>query len=538
MLINKKEFIKLIMLFLIVVIIAILLLKETLSFHKKVAELDVSLQNILLSAEIHEDTVKMMANVRDYINYSDQEYINDYRRHNAIIVKNQLELYNSVNISNKQDIEDLIELSKAYSSFVEKEVVPIIGSGSQKDKNITYLNLRHKDFIFDMTKKMDTVGVSGKREISAYFQNTLLSNSLKATVLLLSLILALSMFILVIYRIVKPFFMRNIYLEKLVENIKNPVMVVDQKGILKDVNKPARDMLGIPVDALLNRNLSEIPALFPQLQTITQPLHTVILQGQALINHNITYLHSGIKLQLAVDYYPVFVYNRMFGAVMVAEHAGKQKDKNVLLDTLEAERKRISIEIHDWIGRHMSAMIHSLDYILRLEMDKTRDQLQNDLHALRAHCQNAAIEMRGIMNDIHPYLIDRVGLISALESYISNFERINNIKVYVMYQDRSLKVKKENEIIIYRVIQEALTNVTKHSKSTEVDINFTVSNDSMKIEVADNGGCSDDFMAGNGLWGMKERARLIGGEIDFSCKGNGFSVTLNVPILSGGRQDA
>jgi len=538
MFINKKEILKLILLLLIVVVTAIILLKETLSFHKKVSELEASLQNILLSAEIHEDTVKMMANVRDYINYSDQEYINGYRRHNAITIKNQLELYNSVNISKKQDVEDLIELNKAYTSFVEKEIVPIIGSGNQNDKNISYLNLRHKDFIFDITKKMDTVGVSGKREISAYFQNTLLSNSLKITILLLSLILALSMFILVVYRIVKSFFMRSIYLEKLVENIKNPIMVVDQKGILTDVNKPARDMLGISADVLLNRNISEIPALFPHLQSVTQPLNAVILQGQDIINQNITYLHSGVKLQLVVDYYPVFVYNRIYGAVMVAEKTGKQKDKNVLLDTLEAERKRISIEIHDWIGRHMSSMIHSLDYVLRLEMDKTRDQLQNNLHALRAHCQNAAIEMRGIMNDIHPYLIDRVGLISALESYISNFERINNIKVYVMYQDRSLKMKKENEIIIYRIIQEALTNVTKHSKSTEVDINFTVSNDSMKIEVADNGGYLEDFMAGNGLWGMKERARLIGGEIDFRSKGHGFSVTLNVPIISGGLQDA
>ncbi|KJR96093.1 MAG: hypothetical protein VR68_15720 [Peptococcaceae bacterium BRH_c4a] len=538
MYINKKEIIKLMLLFIIIAVIAIILLKETLSFHKKVSELDVSLQNILLSAELHEDTVKMMSSVRDYINHFDQEYINDYRRYNAIIVKNQLELYSSVNIFEKQEVEDLIELYKAYSSFVEKEVIPIIGSGNKNDKNISYLNLRHKDFIFDITKKMDTVGVSGKREISAYFQNTLINNSLKVTAMLLSLIMILVMFILVIYRIIKSFFMRNIYLEKLVENMKNPIMVVDKKGVLTDINKPARDMFGISADVLLNRNISEIPALFPHLQSITQPLNAVILQGQALSNHNITYLHSGLRLKLVVDYYPVFVYNRIFGAVMAAERAGKQKDKNVLLDTLEAERKRTSIEIHDWIGRHMSAMIHSLDYILRLEMEKTSDQLQNNLHALRAHCQNAAIEMRGIMNDIHPYLIDRVGLISALESYISNFERINNIKVYVMYQDRSLKVKKENEIIIYRIIQEALTNVTKHSKSTEVDINFTVSSESMKIEVADNGGYLEDFIAGNGLWGMKERAGLIGGEIDFRSKGHGFSVTLNVPVISGGLQDA
>ncbi|WP_238473411.1 sensor histidine kinase [Desulforamulus profundi] len=275
------------------------------------------------------------------------------------------------------------------------------------------------------------------------------------------------------------------------------------------------------------------------MQNITQPLLHSLLNQRELLRHKAVFHNDGRPIHLTVDYIPIFLFNKLIGVMMIARMANEQKDKPLLLDTLEKERKRISIEIHDWIARYMSTIIHSLDYNLRLHKDgdlKGEDLLQG-LIDLRNHCQNAAIEMRGIMNDIHPYLIDKVGLISALESYIHTFEKLNKIKVYIFYQDRALRVKKKDEIIIYRIIQEALSNIVKHAKATEVDINFTKQQDTLKIEIMDNGGTEGDFVAGKGLWGMKERAGLIGGDIVFGYCETGFCVTLTVPILPGGQKN-
>jgi signal transduction histidine kinase len=170
-----------------------------------------------------------------------------------------------------------------------------------------------------------------------------------------------------------------------------------------------------------------------------------------------------------------------------------------------------------------------LDYILRAN-DQLQESVYTDLSRLRTHCQTAAMDMRSIMNDIHPYLIDRVGLISALESYVNNLEQMHGINVYMFYQNRILKTDRASEIMIYRIIQEALINVVKHSRASEVDIYFKEERETLKIEVLDNGSPPGDIVAGKGLWGMKERANLIGGDIVYSGGEAGFSLVLTVPI--------
>lgn len=535
---NTKHVIKISILLIILLTASGILLNECINSYKRSNKLNINLKINTLSNEISGDITRMVANVQDYILYTDQQYLDDFRRNSSVTIKYELELYNVFNPSKKQEVEELIEFTKAYISFVEKEVVPAIQSKKQGENDIKYMQLRHKDFIRDIYKKADTVAAAGKGEIQSYYEKNVIGRNNFVILVLILLLLSLTLIIVQTAIMLRPVIIRRLYLEKLAGSEKSAVIIINRGGVLEVVNQSARNLLGIPPEVSLNKNLSEITAAFPHLHAVTQPLNDTIIQRQELNNHRVTFLHGGKKTDLLADYAPVFALGFPVGALMVAVRAEEKKHKQVLLDTLETERKRISIEIHDWIGRHMSTMIHSLDYIIRLNGGGARDHLRESLAALRGHCQNAAIEMRGIMNNIHPYLIDKVGLIPALESYISIFEKLNKIKVYIMYQDRSLRVKKRDEIIIYRIIQEALTNVAKHSSSTEVDIEFTLARDALRIDVSDNGGAVGDFAAGKGLWGMKERANLIGGEIAFGSTGSGFYVTLTVPIIpAGGQKD-
>lgn len=537
MVFSKRQIIIMTMLLISVMVIFILLINESVKSYKKANYLGFHLKSIDLCKDMSETIIKMTSNVNDYFNYHDIRYLDSFRRNSAVAVKYELELYNIMAPSKKQDIDELIELTQAYSSFVEKDVLPAIEKNQYNSNDIKYLQFRHKEFSIDLTGKINSLSEAGKGDTEAYFQQDLIGGSTRVTLLLVFLLLSLTILIVFLSASLKRTLTRYVYLEKLFGHIINPVIAVDRGGVIRYLNKPVQDLLDISHDGLKGKNIGRIAAFYPHLQSITQPLYDVMLQGKEIISHRVTYRSAERKIELVVDYIPVYIFNRPEGAMMIAALAGEKKDKHVLLDTLEAERKRISIEIHDWIGRHMSTMIHSLDYILRLTGGSVQREIREQLLALRSHCQNAAIEMRGIMNDIHPYLIDRVGLISALESYISTFEKLNKINVYVLYQDRSLRVKKKDEIIIYRIIQEALTNVAKHAMATEVDIEFTISHDTLKIEVADNGGSTGDFSSGKGLWGMKERANLIGGDIVFENSGPGFCVTITVPIIPGGREN-
>ncbi len=534
MAVNKRQTVIILTLFTLAAVSFLFIVNESFNTQSKINDLELNFKKVMLGHEISEDILRVITAVQDYIFYSDQQYIEDFRRHSSITIKHELELYNLVSPSKKQDVEDLVEFSKAYHWFVEKEVIPLMKSGRLSEYDVRYIQMRNKEYARNLTGKADAVVTAERKETEYHFKREIIGKNTKVVVLLAVFLAALWLLIMELFKALKPLLARCAYLDRLSDRTNNAVIGADRKGNIVVFNKSAGDLLGVSPDLILRRNLSEIPVLFPNLQNVVQPLQEVILQRADLNGQRMKYSLFGKKIDLAADYVPVDFFGRAEGAVMIAHRVEELKDKHVLLETLEAERKRISIEIHDWIGRHMSTMIHSLDYILRLGRDSAPGEWRDNLLALRAHCQNAAIEMRGIMNDIHPYLIDRVGLISALESYIATFEKLNKIKVYIYYQDRSIKVRKKDEIIIYRIIQEALTNVTKHGKATEVDVEFTVSHDTLKIEVTDNGGAAGDFTAGKGIWGMKERANLIGGDITFDSTGSGFCVTLTVPVLTEG----
>lgn len=471
--------------------------------------------------------------VGDYILFQNESDLDFYYKSGSDLLIDEVSLYEPENPERNKKVLDLIETYHAYLSFIESRVL-------QEDiVNREALFQDNEEFANSLRIKANVVLNSYQQEVTSYSEAINHNSSQIRYLVLFILIASLLLLPFLLYLIFKPIIKKGLYLDYCFSNTDTCLLFINSEGVVKDINKAAQDLFEMLPEALLEKNINKFPEEMPQLQRITQPLlHTLMYQEEQL-KVRVTFYKDGRPIELSVDYIPVFLMNRLVGALMMARTATNQKDKPLLLDTLEKERKRISIEIHDWIARYMSTIIHSLDFSLKLHQkgELMGQELMQRLSDLRNHCQNAAIEMRGIMNDIHPYLIDKVGLISALESYIPIFEKLNKIRVFIFYQDRALRIKKKDEIIIYRIIQEALSNVVKHANATEVDINFTIENKSLTIEVMDNGDKQEDFVAGKGLWGMKERASLIGAEIHFGYCETGFCVTLKVPILPGGETD-
>lgn len=535
MIINNKLLFFLIFIFVIVITSTAILFNNFFKSFHQVGDLESHYNNFKHYNELTADITIMTVNLQDYISYGERNNLDLFLTHSSLAIKKELQLLNMAGPTEKAEIIELIELTKSYVSFVDKEAIPLIQSKNYSNDDLRSLYSRNRIYSQELTDKLHSTTYANHQRFDQYFRNTVIKMNGNIMLLLIILLSALLVLPWALAKTLYPFLIQSFYLDKLAKQINSASIFVDNKGYVKYINNSAKELFGVIPKVILNRNIQEIPTLLPHLQVVTQPLYQSTIEHKEMLKCRIAFALDGRNIDLTVDYVPISVFNKPSGAMLIASVAEVHKDKPLLLDTLEKERKRISIEIHDWIGRYMSTIIHSLDYILRLNKNsELKGDLLNSLMELRTHCQTAAIEMRGIMNDIHPYLIDKVGLISALESYVITFEKLNKIKVYILYQDRALRIKKKDEIIIYRIIQEALSNITKHAKATEVDISFSVVNDTLNIEIQDNGGTDGDFVAGKGLWGMRERAGLIGGQIVFTQNDEGFCVVLSVPMLPGG----
>lgn len=514
---------------------ALLLLYTGYTLPRQLHQLQQELQSRVKYHEILSDIYQLNTGVQEYILYGDIQALNNFRYYSAEAVKKELELYNIEKPSKKQDVAELIALNKSYNSFVEREVVS--AKQLQGGDNREILLWQYRDLSRQLIYRANVLTEAGRQENKAVLERIVTLLGKEGLFMLLLSIFSLGA---VIYGVVAvwPWLVRYLSLGNLAGDSYNAVMVVDRKERLLYLNRSAENLFNLSPEVTAGKSLGDILTLYPHLQNMVQPLHDALLQNEKVSDYKLNYAREESKLLLAVDCTPVYLFNRLAGAVLLARETTKSKDGNILLETIEKERKHLSIEIHDWIGRYMSSIIHSLDYVLRMNGEQLPAEVYENLILLRTQCQNAAIDMRSIMQDIHPYLIEKVGLIPALESYSSNFERVHNKKIYIFYSQRSLRLDKEEEILIYRIIQEALTNVAKHSTATEVDIHSTETKDTLKIEIMDNGGVKETTPApGKGLWGMKERAGLIGGDLVYGFRDSGFYVTLTLPREEGGEAD-
>lgn len=513
----------------LIVVSILLLVNEFYITPQRVSDLARFSAQLARCYQISLNVERLISSVESYMLHADHRYLDDFRRYSLETVREELDLYNTADSATKKKVADLIEENRKYLSFVEKEVVrPEL---QNRNRSNASLRLEHEYFAASLRDKSYLAVSTARNEVDRVSTSVMAVENRKRFFLFLLVLLLLVLLIVGSCGVVIPLFIQNSHLEHLAARLRGAVIVTDQRAVVRKINAAAEKLLNISGGAVLNKSLNEILGHFPSLQNVFQPLFEVILYKKQLSNYQTVYTYAGRKIFLTIDYHPLFFLDKLSGAVMVALPEESQRDRSLLFDSIEAERRKLSIEIHDWIGRYMSTVIHSLDYMLRQNGKELPGSVRENLARLRDQCQNAAMDMRSIMNEIHPYLIEKVGLIPAIESFVSHFEKTYGIKVYLYYSDRAFTLNRREAIVIYRIIQEALTNVAKHSAATEVDIYFSVQNEMLKIEVSDNGGPQKELVEGTGLWGMKDRANLLGGDLVYGYTDTGFAVTLTVPLV-------
>jgi PAS domain S-box-containing protein len=210
-----------------------------------------------------------------------------------------------------------------------------------------------------------------------------------------------------------------------------------------------------------------------------------------------------------------------------------------LINVQEDERKKIAQELHDEVGQTLFAMKMNLEMTKKnlpsnLDEAKNVETRLNDTENLLSQ----TIErIRNLTTDLRPSMLDDFGLIPALNWYIDNFYKRTNIKVYLKTKNFKPRLSSEVETSFYRIIQEALTNVAKHSRATEVSILLAQKNSFASLSVEDNGIGFDTekitFPKDRlGLFGIKERVEVLHGEFEISSKPNkGTKLNVKIPLV-------
>lgn len=197
----------------------------------------------------------------------------------------------------------------------------------------------------------------------------------------------------------------------------------------------------------------------------------------------------------------------------------------------EEQRSRIARELHDVVGGMLTSMKLDIQRIARRVQDKELLQMTEDLLGL---AQETIVQVREISECLRPGLLDHFGLVTALRVALKEFAGRTGIVVTMSPDELELHLSQSQATGVYRICQEALTNISRHAQASEVTISLEKSEKWLTVEVRDNGrGFQVLTPTGKsiGLVSMAERAHELGGSLEIcSEQGNGTRLLLRVPL--------
>ena len=300
-------------------------------------------------------------------------------------------------------------------------------------------------------------------------------------------------------------------------------------------------MLGLAVAVLVLAPITvSVPIALRELAIILAGFAAMLVGYRMLLHRALAPLERLTGLMRRVD--PLTPGQRLEAADADEEVAALAQAFNDMLDRLEgerresgrralmaqeSERRRIARELHDEIGQVLTGLVLRSETLIRRAPADMRD----DIAGLREAARHGAEEVREIAQRLRPEALDELGLQSALLALASGVAERAGLKV-TRTLDPSVSLTPEQELVIYRVAQESLTNVVRHAEAERVELSLESDGDGVTLSVRDDGvGVPDEAdRHANGIRGMRERALLVGATLTVRrAGGSGTEVVLRLP---------
>lgn len=183
----------------------------------------------------------------------------------------------------------------------------------------------------------------------------------------------------------------------------------------------------------------------------------------------------------------------------------------------EEERKRIARELHDQLGQTLTAMKLDLTWLSDHSADRSRNEIAR-IRRLVAVVDRSVADLKRIASDLHPLILDELGLVPAMHWLVDTVASHSGLRITLSFDREDLSYDPEVSTAIFRITQEALTNIVRHSGAHSVTVNARHANHDLGVEIIDDG-CGmpsaepRDCSTHHGVLGMQERARSLGGSV-------------------------
>ena len=199
------------------------------------------------------------------------------------------------------------------------------------------------------------------------------------------------------------------------------------------------------------------------------------------------------------------------------------------------ERNRIAREIHDTLGHTLTGLAAGIDACIALAGDD-KPALRNQLNLLSKVSRNGIKDIRMSVSSLRPDAPERLNLKSAIEELVENTKRVAGVNINLDCDIINLKFDEDEEMAIYRIVQESLTNAIRHGRAKNIDVSIKKNYGSINLLICDDGIGCENIKAGFGLRHIRERVNMLKGQVNFSSE-EGFKVEAMIPIRWGEEYD-
>jgi PAS domain S-box-containing protein len=345
---------------------------------------------------------------------------------------------------------------------------------------------------------------------------------------------------------------------RLVEGTNALLFTTDVKGRITYANEAATRALGLSASEVVGQFYLRF--VDPEDRKRVHEVFKMLLTGQTVPSYEeFRYrVSEERKGWFSFSVNPLIVDGHISGLTGIAQEITRRKETEArleeahlrlqalskrLLNAQETERRSIARDLHDELGQELT-VIKMLLTALQKGLRKTQDEtlmvdLEKRVTSLLDVSDRAIHTVRRIATDLRPDVLDKLGLLDALRWLTHEFQLRTGIESYAFFSYvEKLRFSDDIATAVFRICQEAMTNVARHSGASKVSIEFTAADGVAQCTIRDNGhGMTDkqELEFGSlGLQGMRERASLIGGEVQvLSNSESGTTVTLRFPIQQG-----
>jgi PAS domain S-box-containing protein len=336
------------------------------------------------------------------------------------------------------------------------------------------------------------------------------------------------------------------YVEGIIRSMGESLIVVSSDGVIETANPAACVLLGYRETELVGSPFSRLLAEWPKLveQIMAGAVHDYEAEYRTKDGRYIPILFSADRMPLSEsDGTAVVCVALDITELKRSRHALAESRERLrelarhLNATIEADRSRIAREIHDQLGQAMTGLKLDLGWLgrkLEQGLSGVDSSVRDRIGTMSRLIDDTIRTVRRVATELRPAVLDDLGLGPALETLAEQFTERSGVTCETDFPEQ-ITLASQQATALYRIAQEALTNVSRHANATWVKLQLSAEQNTVILEIADNGGgISTERMTGRrslGLLGMQERANELGGEVAIDSKrGEGTTVRVKIPL--------